>query len=97
VHFVRDPQLLAQQLDHIAPLHGQPTIARWKAMACAGEWDVLVGELLSRHYDPAYARSIGTHYSKLTQARNVEIASASEASFEATSRELIEEAPEAVV
>jgi tRNA 2-selenouridine synthase len=95
-HFLGDPELLGQQLDHIAALHGHAAIARWKAMAAAGDWDALVEELLSRHYDPAYERSIGAHYPKLPRARNIEIASASEASFEEAARRLMEEALEPV-
>jgi tRNA 2-selenouridine synthase len=95
-HFLRDPELLGDQLDHIAALHGRAAIARWKEMAAAAEWDALVEELLSRHYDPAYDRSIGAHYPKLPQARDIEIASGSEAGFEAAARRLLEEALEPV-
>ncbi|MFZ5485143.1 MAG: tRNA 2-selenouridine(34) synthase MnmH [Pseudomonadota bacterium] len=61
-HFLADPAALRSQLDRLTALRGRDTIARWHALAEAGDWDTLVAELLVRHYDPAYRRSLDSHF-----------------------------------
>ena len=61
-HYLADPESLAARLAHLVPLHGRATIERWNAAAAAGDWDLVVGELLERHYDPTYARSIERNF-----------------------------------
>lgn len=40
------------------PRHiGRAEVDRWRALLAAGELEALAGELIERHYDPAYARS----------------------------------------
>jgi tRNA 2-selenouridine synthase len=70
-HFLADPGLLAQRLAPLAPLLGNETIGRWNALAGAGAFAELVGELLDRHYDPLYSRSIGTNFPAIDGARVV--------------------------
>jgi tRNA 2-selenouridine synthase len=96
VHFLRDPDCLGQQLDRLQPLHGQAVIERWKAQARAGEWDALVEELLLRHYDPTYGRSIGTHYPQLPQARMLHLESSDRDAFVDAALELLSRTPEPV-
>jgi tRNA 2-selenouridine synthase len=96
VHFLRDAGALGCQLDRLVSLHGHAAIDRWKAMAHAGEWDVLVEELLVRHYDPTYRRSIGSHYPLLPQAQMLEIGSAQPAAFVDAARRLLDAAAEPV-
>jgi tRNA 2-selenouridine synthase len=88
-HFVADPAELGRQLDRLVQLHGRAAIERWKALAQHGEWEAVVRELLERHYDPAYTRSIAAHYARLADARSVEIATCDEASFAAAASVLI--------
>ncbi len=38
------------------PLHPAERIAEWTALAAAGNFAPLAEELMSRHYDPRYAR-----------------------------------------
>ena len=95
-HFLASPDLLGKQLDCLVPLHGHAVIERWKALAAAEDWELLVEELLVRHYDPAYSRSIVSHYPHLPQARAVELEAGSEAAFAHAASVLIEEAVEAV-
>ena len=96
-HFVADPAELGRQLDRLVQLHGRTAIERWKALAQSGDWHTLVRELLERHYDPAYTRSIATHYPRLAQARSVEISANDDTSFEAAARGLIGTAAQAAV
>ena len=97
-HFLAYPAALGQQLDRLVQLHGRAVIERWKGMAGNAEWDDLVQELLHRHYDPAYTRSIVSHYPGLQRAQTVEIASYTDASFVLAAQVLLEDslAPAAV-
>jgi tRNA 2-selenouridine synthase len=71
-------------------LHGRAVIERWKEMAQQGQWNDLVRELLERHYDPAYTRSIGSHYPGLALAPTVEIASYTDAAFVSAARAMLD-------
>jgi tRNA 2-selenouridine synthase len=80
-HFLRDPEALARQLDCLIQRHGRAAIERWKESSRRGAWDELVRELLEQHYDPAYKRSIASHYRRLAQAHKVQVTCLTEADF----------------
>ena len=67
-HFLADPAALKAQLDCLLALHGQETIAAWKALADRGAFAELVAVLLVQHYDPAYRRSMDRNYLGLDAA-----------------------------
>jgi len=56
-HFLENPAGLKEKLLCLKGLYGGEVIERWVAQAQAGSWSELVGELLERHYDPAYRKS----------------------------------------
>lgn len=66
-HFLADPARLNRQLDLLIDLRGRARIEHWKELALAGDWDTLVGLLLTEHYDPAYQRSLGSNYPQAEQ------------------------------
>ncbi len=69
-HFLREPALLAANLDRLRGMYANDLLQRWRELGEAGEWNELVAELLQQHYDPAYGRSIGRnfpHYQKAQQ------------------------------
>ncbi len=90
-HFLADPAPLGRQLDRLSQLHGHAVIERWKGMAGNAEWDELIRELLERHYDPSYTRSIVSHYPGLQRARTVPIVSYSDESFALAAHALLDE------
>jgi tRNA 2-selenouridine synthase len=56
-HFVANPEPLRQRLRQLAPRHGPWQVGEWERMLDAGQWEALVGSLLSAHYDPRYGAS----------------------------------------
>lgn len=56
-HFFQNPTLLMQRLSLLLELHGSETTNRWYEMVRKEQWDTLVHELITFHYDPAYKRS----------------------------------------
>ena len=67
-HFMADPGALSDRLSRLVTLHGHKTIERWSDVARAGDFDTLIDELLARHYDPQYARSLVGNFPNSTQA-----------------------------
>ncbi len=68
-HFLRDPALLAKRLAPLVELHGHKVISEWQVLAAEGKWEALVGDLLVRHYDPAYRRSTTANFTRLAAAK----------------------------
>jgi len=87
-HYVADADALAARLALLVPLHGRKTIARWEAAAAAGEWDAVVGELLSHHYDPTYERALERNFARARDALVVAPASLDDATFRGLARDL---------
>jgi tRNA 2-selenouridine synthase len=98
-HYLSAPGLLADRLQRLTVLHGKPVIARWSAMAAAGDWDAFIGELLAAHYDPTYARSLERNFPAVRQAVSIAVDDASRECFAALAREVRAtiEAREAIV
>jgi len=81
-HFLADVSALNRQLDCLVSLRGHDTVDHWKSLAAAGDWDALVGELLTSHYDPAYHRSLGRNYHAAVSAPTLRLAAANEAALQ---------------
>jgi tRNA 2-selenouridine synthase len=88
-HFLRDPALLDACLAPLVPLHGRGTIERWVALAAARDFDTLVDELLVRHYDPIYERSIGRNFPRSADATVVAPAGIDEEEYGRAARRLM--------
>ena len=88
-HFVGDATRFHERLAPLAPLHGKATLARWEALACTGDWDALVTELLDKHYDPTYARSLGRYLADDRPTLSVEVRDVSDKGFAVLARQLL--------
>lgn len=87
-HFVEDAAFLAERLDCLTHLHGREQIGRWKEMASSGEAAAMVEELLARHYDPSYLRSIARNFVRYPDALALDLADISSESFRAAALSL---------
>lgn len=87
-HFLAAPEQLAASLLPLTDRHGKKTIARWQAMATAGDWDGLVAALLEAHYDPMYVRSLERNFPSSQDSRMVEVRDTSPAAFAALADEV---------
>jgi len=67
-HFLTDSALLAGRLATLSPLYGRSRISEWLALIDEGRFEELVADLLERHYDPAYTKSITRHFPDLEAA-----------------------------
>jgi tRNA 2-selenouridine synthase len=78
-----DPAALTERLLPLTPVLGKPTLERWNELAQSGQWDTLIRELLERHYDPLYARSLQRHFSPAgsLERNTIEVADTSAGAF----------------
>jgi len=88
-HFLADPDALAAKLAHLVPLHGHATIQQWNDAARAGDFDTMVDDLLVRHYDPTYSRSIERNFPRVADALTVVPAGIAIAEFRALAEQVI--------
>jgi tRNA 2-selenouridine synthase len=89
-HFFDQTEALVQRLEILLPLHGHAIIGKWKELALARRWDKLIVDLLARHYDPAYTRATGKHYTALPHAMKLALGSADDAAFGALARRCLD-------
>jgi tRNA 2-selenouridine synthase len=70
-------------------LHGHKTIERWNDAARAGKFDTLVDELLARHYDPSYSKSLLGNFPRSAHAATFTPRAIDDASWDALSAEIL--------
>jgi len=58
-------------MDTLVELRGKDTVAHWKALAREGRWAEVFAELMHRHYDPLYQRSMQRNFAGVAGAREV--------------------------
>lgn len=67
-HLFDTPDAFKAQLRRLIGLHSRDDVARWSELVDADARAGLFGELIDRHYDPAYARTYREQYGKLNCA-----------------------------
>jgi tRNA 2-selenouridine synthase len=74
-HFLRDPLLLERQIDRLHGMYPNELLAHWHVLSETASatganvmWDIFIGEILQRHYDPAYQKSIDKNYPNYDRA-----------------------------
>jgi tRNA 2-selenouridine synthase len=69
--FASQPEHFCAQMDTLVELRGKATVEQWKAWARAGRWAEVFADLMHRHYDPLYLRSMQRNFSGVGSARAV--------------------------
>jgi tRNA 2-selenouridine synthase len=87
-HYLDAPETLCAQLERLTVLHGHETVRHWQTLARQGHWNVLVEELLARHYDPAYQRSSYANFPGLATATPLPVANITPEEMERLARPL---------
>ncbi len=88
--FVRDRDLFCQRLDALVELRGKATVQAWKDKVRAGDFNTVVRELLSLHYDPGYERSIRNNFVRYADAITVPARNRSMAEMDSLARSLLQ-------
>lgn len=88
-HFLDDPESLIEKLQVLLPFHGHQQLDTWNTLIRAREFETLVRDLLTLHYDPSYLRSTGKHFSRLDAAQKVGLDDLSEAALNRVAHALL--------
>jgi tRNA 2-selenouridine synthase len=67
-HLFDHPESFKEQLSKLIGLHSRERVNGWHRLIDEGKSAELARELIDLHYDPAYARSSGEHFSQLQHA-----------------------------
>src|SRR5205085_6778984 len=70
-HFVREPALLCRQLEGLVPLRGREVVSAWQTQAMAGNVAEVFLDLMHRHYDPGYLKSMRGNFRGFDEAEVV--------------------------
>lgn len=95
-HFTEQQTLLSERLHALTSHYGKGTVERWCALAQSGRHAELVTELLERHYDPAYDRSITRNFARVSEAPAYQLDRASPASVRAVAERIVADCAQAV-
>ena len=87
-HFIEEPPLLKTALDRLIPFVGGATVEEWLAWCADGATGAFVRDVLEKHYDPIYLRSMRRNFSGFADARARRMESLSDAEFERVAAEL---------
>jgi tRNA 2-selenouridine synthase len=87
--FVKDPTSFCSRLEALSELRGKDVVAGWIEKVKGGHTPEVVLELLTRHYDPMYAQSIGRNFKQFPQALPCELRDRSAESLNEAARSLI--------
>ncbi|MDZ4281188.1 MAG: tRNA 2-selenouridine(34) synthase MnmH [Hydrogenophaga sp.] len=87
--FVTDPASFCSRLEALTELRGKEVVTGWIEKVKAGLTPEVVLELLTRHYDPMYAQSIGRNFKQFPQALPCELRDRSADSLNGAARSLI--------
>lgn len=67
-YLTRDVAYFCERLEKLTELKSHEVVKRWQSMAQAGDFATVVMELLTQHYDPAYAQSMQRNFVQFAQA-----------------------------
>lgn len=68
IYLTRDVAYFCERLEKLTELKGHEVVKRWQSMARDGDFATVVMELLTQHYDPAYAQSMQRNFVQFAQA-----------------------------
>lgn len=94
-HFRDDPAAFCRQLDALVELRGREAVQRWQALAGEGRWAEAFLDLMHRHYDPVYHRSMQKNFAGLETAQTLDIDDGRRETMAAAARTLLAGTPAA--
>ena len=87
--FAEDPELFCNRLQTLVPALGKAVIEEWQSMVRSGQTDQVVKDLLVKHYDPTYARSVERNFVCWPQAQRLSLKDRHALTFKALATQLI--------
>jgi len=72
-HYVDNPESLIDHLQSLLRFHGAKQLQHWSELIREGDFETMVAELLTLHYDPSYFRATARNYPNLDQAQRIPV------------------------
>jgi tRNA 2-selenouridine synthase len=69
--WVRHGDDFCNRLASLTALKGRCVVENWQAQARSGQWETVVQNLLTHHYDPAYWQSIHRNFVQFKNAKTI--------------------------
>ena len=88
--FSAEPERFCRLLEAMVELRGRAQVQQWQEAARQGRWAEVFGELMTRHYDPLYERSMAHNFLRLGSALPVPIAGSTDADFDAAAHQIVQ-------
>ena len=88
-HFVDDAEGFCRQLDALVELRGREVVQGWQRLAREGRWADVFVDLMHRHYDPIYLRSMRANFRGFGDAELLALLDASPAKLADAARRLM--------
>ena len=76
-HYTENPEIFIEHLKPLHRFHGAKQLEHWSSLIHQGDFETMVAELLTLHYDPSYFRATSKHYVNLDKAQRVPLVSLS--------------------
>jgi tRNA 2-selenouridine synthase len=89
-HLAREPERFCALLDALREVRGKEQVVQWQAAVRAGDIAMVFGELMSKHYDPGYLRSLAQTFAGFEQAEIVALADATPEHLAVVARQLLQ-------
>jgi tRNA 2-selenouridine synthase len=90
-HFFARVEDFCALLQTMVELRGHERVADWQRMARQGRWAEVFAALVTEHYDPLYARSMGQNYQGMAQARDCTLADGKEKTLREAAQGLLKD------
>ena len=87
--FAEQPERFCAHLDTLADLRGRETVAQWQALARDGRWAEVFADLMHRHYDPLYLKSMQRNYAGVANPHELLIRDGSAEAMREAAAELV--------
>lgn len=82
--YIENPQLLIDKIARLAPYRSKTEMQNWYQLIGQGHFPELVRQLLEKHYDPLYWRSMHNHYPQLSYSPRLQLQSLYSQTLQAT-------------
>ena len=87
--FARQVDRFCAHLETLVELRGKEMVERWKALAREARWAEAFADLMQRHYDPLYLKSMQRNFARMAEARELALADGAAGTLRMAARELL--------
>jgi tRNA 2-selenouridine synthase len=87
--FVQEPELFCQHLDGLKEVRGRAMVSEWQAAVREGRIAEVFLDLMLRHYDPGYLKSLQANFARLSEGRALDLTSAEPQALASAAQDLL--------